>query len=105
MINAENSIKKYNINNVVFFKNEITKGYHEQSPFNVIVIEGAIESVPNNILDQLEDEGRLFAIIAEEGICSAKLYKKIGQKFNETHLFNCSLPPLDIFKSKNSFSF
>tara|TARA_Y100000816_G_scaffold20273_1_gene13188 strand:- start:357 stop:1007 length:651 start_codon:yes stop_codon:yes gene_type:complete len=105
LINAEISIKKYNINNVVFCKNEIIKGYLEQSPFNVIIIEGAIESVPTNILDQLDDGGRLFAIISEKGICSAKLYKKIGQKFNELQLFNCSLPPLDIFKSKNSFSF
>ena len=105
LINAEISIKKYNINNVVFCKNEIIKGYLEQSPFNVIIIEGAIESVPTNILDQLDDGGRLFAIISEKGICSAKLYKKIGQKFYELQLFNCSLPPLDIFKSKNSFSF
>lgn len=103
--NAEKAIKKYNINNVVFFKNEIIKGYQKQSPFNAIIIEGAIESVPNNIFNQLDDGGRLFAIISEEGICSAKLYKKIGQKFSELQLFNCTLPSLDIFKSKNSFSF
>ena len=103
--NAEKAIKKYNINNVVFFKNEIIKGYQKQSPFNVIIIEGAIESVPYNIFNQLDDGGRLFAIISEEGICSAKLYKKNDQKFTELQLFNCTLPSLDIFKSKNSFSF
>lgn len=103
--NAEKAIKKYNINNVVFFKNEIIKGYQKQSPFNVIIIEGAVESVPDNILNQLDDGGRLFAIISEEGICSAKLYKKNDQKFTELQLFNCTLPSLDIFKSKNSFSF
>ena len=103
--NAEKAIKKYNINNVVFFKNEIIKGYQKQSPFNVIIIEGAIESVPDNIFNQLDDGGRLFAIISEEGICSAKLYKKNDQKFTELQLFNCTLPSLDIFKSKNSFSF
>ena len=84
---------------------EIIKGYQKQSPFNVIIIEGAVESVPDNILNQLDDGGRLFAIISEEGICSAKLYKKNDQKFTELQLFNCTLPSLDIFKSKNSFSF
>ena len=54
--NSEDSIKKNNINNVVFIKNDIMKGYEDQSPFNAIIIEGAVEEVPNNILDQL-DEG------------------------------------------------
>ena len=43
--NSENAIKKNNINNVVFIKNEIVKGYNEQSPFNAIIIEGAVQEL------------------------------------------------------------
>ena len=103
--NAENAIKKYNINNVVFIKNEIAKGYSEQSPFNAIIIEGAIQIVPNNILDQLEEGGRLLAIIQDEVVCTAKLFKKNRNSFWEKNLFNCSVPALEVFKKKNSFSF
>ncbi len=103
--NSENAIKKNNINNVVFIKNELVKGYNEQSPFNVIIIEGAIQEVPLNITDQLDEEGRLLAIIQEEEICSAKLFKKNGRCISEQKLFNCTMPVLSMFMKKNSFSF
>ena len=103
--NSENAIKKNNINNVVFIKNEIVKGYNEQSPFNAIIIEGAIQEVPNNILNQLDKGGRLFAIVQEEEICSAKLFKKNGNSISEQKLFNCKMPVLSMFMKKNSFSF
>jgi protein-L-isoaspartate(D-aspartate) O-methyltransferase len=103
--NAENAIRKNNINNVVFVKNEIVKGYSEQSPFNAIIIEGAIQEIPNNILDQLDDGGRLFAIVQEGDICSATLFKKYGQSISDQRLFNCSMPVLSMFMKKNSFSF
>ena len=103
--NSENAIKKNNINNVVFIKNEIVKGYNEQSPFNAIIIEGAIQEVPGNILDQLDEEGRLFAIVQDEEICLAKLFIKNGNSINEQKLFNCKMPVLSMFMKKNSFSF
>ena len=103
--NSENAIKKNNINNVVFIKNEIVKGYNEQSPFNAIIIEGAIQEVPGNILDQLDEEGRLFAIVQDEEICSAKLFIKNGNSISEQKLFNCKMPALSMFMKKNSFSF
>jgi protein-L-isoaspartate(D-aspartate) O-methyltransferase len=103
--NSENAIKKNSLNNVVFIKNEIVKGYNEQSPFNAIIIEGAIQEVPNNILNQLDEGGRLFAIVQEEEICSAKLFKKNGNSISEQKLFNCKMPVLSMFMKKNSFSF
>ena len=103
--NSENAIKKNNINNVVFIKNEIVRGYSEQSPFNAIIIEGAIQEIPNNILDQLDEGGRLFAIVQEEEICSAKLFKKNECSISEQRLFNCTIPVLSMFVKKNSFSF
>ncbi len=103
--NSENAIKKNNINNVVFIKNEIVKGYNEQSPFNAIIIEGAIQEVPSNILNQLDEEGRLFAVVQEEEICSAKLFIKNGNSISEQKLFNCTMPVLSMFMKKNSFSF
>ena len=72
--NSENAIKKNSLNNVVFINNEIVKGYNEQSPFNAIIIEGAIQEVPNNILNQLDEGGRLFAIVQEEEICLSLIH-------------------------------
>jgi protein-L-isoaspartate(D-aspartate) O-methyltransferase len=102
---SEKAVKKNNINNIVFIKSGLSKGYSDQSPFNAIIIEGAVQEVPRNILEQLEEGGRLLAIIDEGEVCSGILFTKTGNKFNEQNLFNCYLPALDVFKKKNSFSF
>ncbi len=102
---SENSIKENNINNVVFFNNEITKGCVNQSPFNVIIIEGGIEEIPNNILDQLEIGGRMLVIISKNDVCTAEIIKKKESNIYFNKLFNCSLPILNGFKLKNTFSF
>ncbi len=102
---SEDSIKENNINNVVFFKGEMVKGCIDQSPFNAIIIEGAVNDVPEDLLSQLDEEGRLLAIVSENDICSARLYRKKDNYFDEEKLFNCILPTLNSFKNKNSFSF
>ena len=105
LLSAENAIKINNLNNIVFVKNEISKGYSDQSPFDAIIIEGAIQEVPENILNQLDEGGRLLAILQEEGVCTARLFKKNKNNFDNQKLFNCLLPALNIFKRENSFSF
>ena len=81
LLSAENAIKINNLNNIVFVKNEISKGYSDQSPFDAIIIEGAIQEVPENILNQLDEGGRLLAILQEEGVCTARLFKKNKNNF------------------------
>ena len=102
---SEKTIKQKNINNVVYINGEISKGCAEHSPFNAIVIEGAVNKVPANILNQLENNGRLIAMISDNGLCSAQIFKRNGVNFNKEMLFSCSIPILNSFKSKNSFSF
>ena len=102
---SEQILKKNNINNVVYFKGEIAKGFEEQSPFNAIIIEGAVNKVPENILNQLEENGRLLVTVSNKDICTAQMYVKKGSVYKEERLFNCSLPVLSCFKDKNRFSF
>ena len=51
------------MNNIVFIKNELKKGYLDQGPYSCILIEGAIEEVPDVILNQLAEGGRLVTIL------------------------------------------
>ena len=102
---SEENIKKNEINNVIFFKKNISEGCAEQSPFNAIIIEGAVESLPQTILDQLEIGGRLLTILSENGICNAKIFTRKKTILQSQSLFPCSVPVLSSFKQKNIFSF
>ena len=102
---SELVIKENNINNVIYINKSISNGCIEQSPFNAIVIEGAVDHIPQKLLNQLENGGRLIAILSENGLCNAKKFTRKETMFLSQQLFPCSLPVLPSFKEKNIFSF
>ncbi|MFL2900842.1 MAG: protein-L-isoaspartate O-methyltransferase family protein [Candidatus Pelagibacterales bacterium] len=102
---SEIATKENNLNNVIYIKKSISNGCIEQSPFNAIIIEGAVNYVPQKLLNQLENGGRLIAILSENGLCNAKKFTRKETMFHSEQLFPCSLPVLPSFKEKNIFSF
>ena len=102
---SEIATKENNINNVIYINKSISNGCIEQSPFNAIIIEGAVDHVPQKLLNQLENRGKLIAILSENGLCNAKMFTKKETMFYSEQLFPCSLPVLPSFKEKNIFSF
>ena len=102
---AEKGMDISDINNVVILKKKINENCLDQGPFNVIIIEGAIDYLPNQFLNQLENHGRLFALITKEQEANAMLYTKNENSINSRFLFSCDAPKLNFFKNKNSFSF
>ena len=102
---SELAIKENNLNNIIYINKSISNGCVEQSPFNAIIIEGAVDHVPQKLLNQLENGGRLIAILSENGLCNAKMFSRKEAVFYTKQLFPCSLPVLPSFKEKNIFSF
>ena len=102
---SETATKENNLNNVIYINKSISNGCIEQSPFNAIIIEGAVEYVPQKLLNQLDNGGRLIAILSENGLCNAKMFTRKEAMFHSEQLFPCSLPVLPSFKEKNIFSF
>ena len=102
---SEKAVKKNGIDNIVFINNVMIEGCPEQGPFNAIIIEGAIDEVPQKILNQLELNGRLIAMINDNGISNVIEYQKKNNTFTERFLFSCSAPKLKSFDKRKSFSF
>ena len=102
---SEEAVKKNEIDNIMFINNTMTDGCADQGPFNAIIIEGAIDEVPKKILNQLDENGRLIAMINEEGISNVIEYRKINNTFTSRFLFSCTAPKLKSFEKRKLFSF
>lgn len=102
---AEKGMNKSGINNVVILKKKINENCLDQGPFDAIIIEGAIDFLPDQFLEQLGNNGRLFAMINEEEVTNAMLFIKNENSINSRFLFSCDAPKLNFFNKKNSFSF
>ncbi|MER0239665.1 protein-L-isoaspartate O-methyltransferase [Fulvimarina sp. MAC8] len=84
----------------------LAEGYPDEAPFDVILFEGSIDTLPQTYLDQLKKGGRLVAVIGRGLSAQARLYVKdeegiVSDRFG----FNCAIKPLPGFSRKAEFVF
>ena len=93
--------------NVVPLHGSMENGVEKEAPFDIIFIEGSIETEPKSLFIQLNENGKLIAIIrpANIKIGKAKLFFKISNEIGLENLFDAQVSKLSIFKSKTKFSF
>mgnify|MGYP001201854447 CR=1 FL=1 len=74
--------------------------------YDVIVFDGAVAAIPDSIIEQLADGGRLVAIvIGEDGVGRAMLLTRHGEIISSRHIFEAGAQLLPGFEHKVSFNF
>lgn len=84
----------------------LRQGCPAQAPYDVIIFDGAIASVPPAIVDQLADGGRIVAVIGEDkGLgCGTLLLREDGV-LSSRRLFDAATPWLPDFLPEPTFRF
>lgn len=92
--------------NVVVEVGRLVEGWPAQAPYDVIVVEGMIETVPAAILEQLAEGGRLVGVIRDEqGIGRGSLVTRVGGVVAHRQVFDAPLPLLPGFERAPAFVF
>jgi protein-L-isoaspartate(D-aspartate) O-methyltransferase len=81
------------------------KGWEQDAPYDVIVVEGASEVVPAALLAQLKDGGRLVAVIGSGPMGKATIYRSAGGGATGQTLFDATAPLLPGFARPAAFVF
>lgn len=103
---AEGNLRDLGIDNAVVIEAALGEGYAKQAPYNVILISGAVSEVPQSILKQLADGGRLVTVIRpERGLGKAVLIERVGESFGRRNLFDAGTPYLPGFRKEPGFVF
>ncbi len=95
------------IDNSVIINAPHTGGFAKEAPYNAILINGAVEHVPADLLAQLAENGRLVAVIREDASTPGRAvkYVRAGSGFAHTTLFDAQTPILNEFAQEKTFSF
>lgn len=93
--------------NVVFQQGPLAEGWPRQAPYDVILVgSGAVERVPEGIVDQLAESGRLCAVVRPDaGPGRAVLMTRAGGGVSERLVFDASAPRLSEFGRGKEFVF
>ena len=92
--------------NTVIVEGPLAEGVRDQQPYNIILFSGAVAQVPQAVIDQLAEGGRLAAVVRPDGYTGkAYLYQKIGDVTSRRQLFDANVPWLPEFQPTSGFEF
>jgi protein-L-isoaspartate(D-aspartate) O-methyltransferase len=102
---AEQNLKRQGIDNVTVEAGDAAQGWKAQAPYDIIVITGSMPILPQQFIDQLKPEGRLFAIVGDAPVMEARLITATAQGSRSVNLFETSFPLLKNAPQPKRFAF
>jgi protein-L-isoaspartate(D-aspartate) O-methyltransferase len=91
--------------NVTVIHGPLADGAPASGPYNVILIDGGAEFVPDLLCGQLTSGGRLVAVVRSGPLGKAKLFEPVNGKCSGRELFDANAPVLPGFSVAPAFVF
>lgn len=102
---AEKIFTEIGCDNVVTVHGDPAQGHPGQAPFDVIVIAGAVEVIPEKLKAQLAEGGRLVTILQKGRAGKVAAVTRVGQAFGMVTPFDAAAPAVPELRIPPSFTF
>lgn len=102
---ASETLTRLQVDNAAVVEGAHSRGDPDHGPYDVIFMGGAVEVIPENLRNQLNDGGRLAAVVVRNGVGKATLIERHGAVFAERQLFDAAIPVLAGFAAEHGFVF
>lgn len=83
----------------------LTGGCPDEAPYDLILIDGAVEFVPDALIAQLAERGRLAAGLLENGVTRLAIGRRAGEGFGMTAFADAAAAILPGFAKPRAFTF
>ncbi|WP_208350748.1 protein-L-isoaspartate O-methyltransferase family protein [Pseudaestuariivita rosea] len=100
---AQATLLDQGIDNAAVLQGPLDQGAVKHGPFDVITIQGGVQEVPQTILDQLKNNGRIAAIFMDGALGQVKIGYKNDGLVSWRFIFNAGAPILGGFWKTQSF--
>ena len=91
--------------NVIAHAGDLALGVAEHGPYDVIIIEGGVETVPDSVLDQLKIGGRIGVIKMTGALGQCMIGHKTATGVDWRWEFDAAAPVLPGFEAPAAFNF
>jgi protein-L-isoaspartate(D-aspartate) O-methyltransferase len=102
---AARALASAGASNVRVVSGELTAGYPSGGPYDVILIAGAVNEIPETIKQQLADQGRLVTVLRKGPVGRGILVERIGASYGMRDSFDAVTPLLPGFAKQPKFVF
>ena len=101
---ASEALGDFGADNVIPHLGELAEGAEEHGSYDVILIQGAVEHVPDTVLGQLKEGGKIACLFAEGALGTVKIGYKLDGRMYWRASFNAGAPTLDGFQRHRAFT-
>jgi len=91
------------IDNVAVITGPLAQGAAKHGPYDVMTIQGGVEEVPDALIAQIKDGGRVAAIFLEGALGICRIGYKSDSEMTWRFAFNASAPLLQGFEKEMAF--
>ena len=102
---AQTILTSHGVDNAAVFEGALTEGAAKNGPYDLIMIQGAVEGIPETVSDQVKEGGRIVAIFAMGALGEVRIGRKIDGVMNWRMSFNATAPVLAGFAKDVAFAF
>jgi protein-L-isoaspartate(D-aspartate) O-methyltransferase len=105
---ARGNLGEISIANATIVTGALALGHAASAPYDVILLNGSVPAVPDTLLSQLKEGGRLAALVSASNTSNqgkAYLFVKAAQEASGVPHFDAGAKPLPGFAPKPSFVF
>jgi len=101
---AQRALSEAGADNVAMVEGMLASGAPDHGPYDVIVIEGGVERLPDAIIDQLKDGGRIACLFIEGALGVVRIGYRIDGHMSWRADFNAGAPVLPGFERHTAFA-
>lgn len=101
---AERALADAGVDNVAVVQGALAEGAAKHGPYDVILVEGAVERIPDTLTQQLKEGGRIVAIFLEDRLGVVRVGHKLDGAVSWRFAFNAGAPLLPGFEAARAFA-
>ncbi len=101
---AQSLLSEHGVDNAAVMTGALTDGSAKSGPYDIILVQGAVEEVPEALLEQLREGGRIACVFAESALGVVRIGHKIDGQVNWRFAFNAGAPVLPGFHKPAAFT-
>ena len=101
---SQEALAEFGADNVICQNGPLDAGAPEHGPYDVIVVEGAVDQIPQTIIDQLKNGGRIIALFADGAFGRVMMGYKLDDKVDWRNVFDAGAPVLPGFQKQHIFA-
>ncbi|MBM2291432.1 protein-L-isoaspartate O-methyltransferase [Sulfitobacter pseudonitzschiae] len=100
---AQEALMTAGADNVALHTGPLAEGAAQHGPYDVVIVQGGVARLPQALLDQIKDGGRIACLFMDGALGEVRVGYKIDGRISWRNAFNAGAPVLPGFEAHSQF--